>query len=183
MSDQTIPSPALSTSFERAQRLSRLLSAILTVAFWLSALLLLAVPAVLMLPQALTFNFNGIAVHVAQGALASRALIAVAVVLFAVPLIFVLHSARRVFAKFGSGEVFAEDTIARIRVAALWLIFAALATTVGENLLDLAAGLRPAIPYGGHLRVSWLIFGAVSYVAAYVMTEARRMGDENASFF
>lgn len=182
MSESTSPSPVLSPGFARARRLSKLLSVILTVAFWLTALLLLAAPAVLLLPQALTFTLNGVAVHVAQGALGSRALIAVAVVLFAVPLLFVLHNARRVFGKFSAGEVFAEETIARIRAAALWLMLAALATTVSENLLDLAAGAQPPYPHGG-LKFSWLIFGAITYVAAYVMAEARRMGNENAGFF
>jgi hypothetical protein len=177
MSETAIP--ILSPGFERARRLSAALSVILTIAFWLMALLLIAAPAVLLLPRALIFNYDGLAVHVAQGDLGGRALVALAVVLFAVPLLFVLHHARTVFANFRDGAVFAEHTIARIREAAVWLIVAAIATTAGENLLDFASGLRP--PYSD-LKFSWLIFGAVAYVAAYVMAEGRRMANENASF-
>lgn len=183
MSDSTSASPALSPGFERARRLSGMLRLLLTIGFWLTALSLLAAPAILLIRHAIKFSLDGITIHVAPADWPDHALIALAVLLAAVPLLFVLHLARGVFGKFARGEVFAEGTIARIRQAAIWLIVAALATTAAENLLDLAAGVQPTFPPSHHLRVSWLIFGAVTYVAAHVMAEARRMGNENAGFF
>ena len=181
MSEQT--SPALSPGFKRARRVSGALWLLLTIGFWLTSLSFIAAAAVLFIRHTITFSLDGIAIHVAQADWTGHALIVLAILLTAIPLLFVLHLARGVFGKFARGEVFAEATIAGIRQAAIWLIVAAIAATVADNLLDLAAGLHPVFPLRHYLRVSWLIFGAIAYVAAYVMAEARRMGNENAGFF
>jgi hypothetical protein len=150
--------PLLSPDFDKARRLSRILSTVLTIGFWLGVVFLvcLAIYAmwVLVDSSASTYLRHP---KIPSGGKAAGAM-AIVLVAF-VPCLFALHYARRVFTGFSAGEVFTAGTITAMRATALWLVI---------------AGLIPPRPLV-------LIIGVAAFVAAYVIAEARRISDDNAS--
>jgi hypothetical protein len=103
----------------------------------------------------------------------------------AIPPLFILHHARRMFRYFKRGEVFGAAPIDHIRLTGLWLMISVPFTFVAQILLNLAvrapdvAARTPRVYFDNN--PVFLLFGLGIYVAAYVMAEARRIADENAS--
>jgi len=82
-----------------------------------------------------------------------------------------------VFGHFARGEVFALPVIGHIRRAGLWLIVFFFANIAGQAALR-AANLAPQEWADG---TAWpLVLGVVTFIAAYVMEEARRIAADHA---
>ena len=155
MTDTPAASPQLSPEFDRARKLSRILEILLTIAFW---------GGVVAGPLGALWVLNGVGEHHWLPHIPPfhnefpKPVAAVLVILVLIPSLGALFFARRVFAQFAKGEVFAAETIAHMRTAALWVTI---------------AGIVPP-------RAIVLVVGIAGYVATYVMAEARRIADDNA---
>ncbi len=174
----TAASPALSPEFDKAKRLSRGMTFLLGLGFWVTAGWLAALPVLLIWPSA--GGLAGLAVAPASLSFGPRAGALFAVFLGSAPSLLVLYQARRVFANFAKGEVFVPSTIAHIRSAGLWLMVSAFASGVEQILFNLFAGVRP-LAHDLDLKPVLLVFGIAVYIAAYVMAEAQRVADDNAA--
>lgn len=171
------PAPTLSPAFDRARMLSRLMAVLFTIAFWLSAVILACLPAMLIWPLAGSINLGGTIVSFADLTRQQHVLAFLAVVVNLVPALFLLHHTRRVFGAFAQSQVFAPLTIAHIRSTGIWLVacFFGGATTVP---LMIGAGLHEP----GQLPLDFwpLVIGITTFIAAHVMTEAARIAADHA---
>jgi hypothetical protein len=95
-----------------------------------------------------------------------------------IPALFLLHHARRLFGCFWRGEVFAAASVSHIRAAGFWLVVSAFAAMVATIGLYSTHGVKADV----ELDLRSVVFGIATFIAAYVMGEARRIADENASF-
>jgi hypothetical protein len=172
--------PELSHSFDKARRLSRVLAFLLAVGFWVTLAWLIAMAALLVWPQAGSLARATTVIPAAGLSFGRRAGTIVAILLGTAPSLVVLHHARSVFLHLAKGEVFAAATIAHTRSAGLWLIICAFAAAAGQVLFNISSALRPAAA-GLDFRPLLLVFGLATYVAAYVVAEARRIADDNAA--
>jgi hypothetical protein len=173
-------SPELSHGFDKARRMSRVLALLLAAGFWVTLAWLIAMAALLVWPQAGSLARAATVIPAVGLPFARRAGAIVAILLGTAPSLVVLHQARCVFLHFAKGEVFAPAAIAHIRSAGLWLIICTFATAAGQVLFNISSALRPAAA-GLDLRPLLLVFGVATYVAAYVVAEARRIADDNAA--
>ncbi len=156
------PNPQLSPEFDKARAWSQILAFLFSVGYWATLAFLVVISAVSVWPESV-----GVAKNFIQGITPEPITVPIwgrvgglgIVVVVFVPIVAVFHSAQRVFRHFARGEVFSASTIERIRTTALWLI---------------VAGIIPPRPV-------LLIVGIAAYVTAYVMAEARRIADDNAS--
>lgn len=147
--------PVLSPAFDRARKLSRILAVVLGLGIVLMAVALVGFTIYMLSPDLQAF----IAEHSRKPFRAvgwgKYALVLIA----AVPCFLALRYARRLFQRFAEGDVFSAATIGLMRTVALWIT---------------VTGFIPPQPL-------ILIIGMATYVAGYVMAEARRIADENAS--
>ena len=147
--------PQLSQGFDKARRLSRILSVMLTIGFVLIVVAMVCFTVYMASPDLQGFIAEISRKPIPPVGWGKYGL----VLLHAVPSLLALFYAKRLFARFAEGEVFSLATIDVMRRAALWIV---------------VSGLIPP-------QASTLVVGMATYVAAYVMTEARRLADENAS--
>ena len=175
--------PGLSPDFDRARRLSRIMTVVLAIGFWVTLVWLAVQPVLLIWPTAGGWGSVGRSAAVIAPASLSfgpRAGAVLAIFLGVAPSLLVLHHGRRVFANFAMGQVFAPPNIAHIRAIGLWLVVSGVAPGVEQVLFNLFAGVRP-VAVDLDLRPLLIVFGAAVYVAAYVMAEAQRLADDNAA--
>ena len=175
--------PELSPGFDRARRVSRTMTVLLAIGFWVTLAWLIASSLLLFWPEAGGWGSvaGGTVIPPASLSFGSRAGAIFAIFLGTAPSVLILRHGERVFAHFAKGEVFAAEAIAHIRSAGIWLIVAAFAPAVEQISFNLFAAVRP-VAHNLDLRPIMLFFGIAVYVAAYVMAEARRIADDNASF-
>lgn len=190
------PDPNLSPSFQRARTLSRIMAVFFTLG--LLVMLSVALSAVVFvffpktpsgvgfgigLPNSFGAGFGGMRGWSAVGTM-------VAVELMTIPSILVLHHMRKLFSCFAKGEVFAVRPIAHIRWAGFWMTISFFTGIAAVYLLALCGqkqGVLGVIHFPGSLPAIALRFEAAIFtgipiiIAAYVMAEARRIADENAS--
>ncbi len=163
MSDTiSIPVPPVSPEFARARTLSRILSVVFAIGFWVTLVFLICVSLIAIWPEGfehMKASMKGGWRRAVDFPVEKRFLAIGILVAAFVPIIGVFENARRFFARLADGDVFSLATIGAIRTTAIWLI---------------VAGVVPPRP-------SLLIMGIAAYVAASVMTEARRIADDNAS--
>jgi hypothetical protein len=175
--------PGLSPDFGKARRLSRIMTVILAVGFWVTLIWLAAQPVLLIWPTAGGWGVlgrPGAIVAPASLPFGPRAGAVLAVVLGVAPSLLVLHHAGRVFANFARGLVFAVANIAHIRAIGLWLVVSGFASAVEQVLFNLATATTP-VARDLDLKPLLIVFGVAVYVAAYVMAEAQRLADDNAA--
>jgi hypothetical protein len=197
------PTLPLSPSFGRARTLSRIMAMFFTIAFWFMLFVLVAnlLTAIFPRPNLGIGLEHGI--RIPTGALRGWQAVgaSVAVNLILVPELLILHYTRKLFFCFAGGEVFAAKSIAHIRAAGLWLILSFFTGIAAIVLLD-QCGLKNFLffpplaahpdPYPHHYFPGGLIAlfmefkaalftGIAATIAAYVMGEAQRIADENAS--
>ena len=163
-------------SFNRARRLSRAIYLVLTAALCLIvAGVLLAIVALVLANSALPTP-----IPEATGPLtmSRRLILAGDLILFSTPTVIILFYLRTLFLHFAHGEVFTADNIALIRNVGLWLLVSAVTNGVAQFILfwDLAVK-EPDYDF----EPIALLYGAMTWVAAYIMAEARRIADDNAS--
>jgi ABC-type multidrug transport system fused ATPase/permease subunit len=169
--------PNLSPSFERARTLSRVLAVLFTIGFWLAVVVALAVPLLLVWPDIGSAKWDEDLAELARYSGRERLGIVVATLIGMIPSLFLLHHARRLFGRFARGEVFEPASVIHIRAIGLWLIVEAIAGTISQDLQAVMTGEEPQAPF----MITTVIFGVATYIGAYVMAEARRIADENAS--
>ena len=184
---------ALSPSFERARTLSRVMAVIFSLAFYGMLAVLASAPAMVAFPTIRGGIGLPHGIRIPIGALngwpAMGAVLATAVLL--IPLILILHHARRLFGFFAKGAVFTARPIGHIRAAGLWMT-ASFFTDIGGIMLlrfcgvenHIGASLPPMSPRHSLIAPEFLgvlFAGIATTIAAHVMGEARRIADENAS--
>ncbi|MGE4064474.1 MAG: hypothetical protein AB7E79_13995 [Rhodospirillaceae bacterium] len=157
-----VSGPPASPAFARARTLSRILSVVFAIGFWVTLLYLVCISLVAIWPEGFERVKSAIK-DVAPQTVdfpAGKRLLAIGIVATAtVPILGVFESARRAFRGLANGDVFSLATIGALRTTAIWLIIAGVVPP------------RPAL----------LIMGIAAYVAASVMVEARRLADDSAS--
>jgi hypothetical protein len=177
----------LSPDFERARKLSRIMAVLFTIAFWLTlaaTILALAIPLDPIIERGGhggvghgTIGFDTLTLSLEGLSVSQCLLVMLAFEITILPLVFLMHHARRLFSHFARGEVFAVAAITHIQAAGLWLIVSFFSPIAGGILL-LAGGMAAGQPIGPGL---WpLGTGVVTFIAAHVMAEARRIADDNA---
>jgi len=180
----------LSEGFRSARNLSRILAFVLGLGFWLTAVLGIVVVAGIIFGELiwpifwplsdramLSYN-NSPEVQISSLSLAARLGVVAAVLLRFGPAAVALRFGHRVFRHFARGEVFSSDTIANMRAVSLWTVGVAFTTSVDQFIFNVSTGLGP---HGLSPNLGLLFFGLCTYIAAYVMSEARRIADDNAS--
>jgi hypothetical protein len=179
MSDSaaTLPNPILSPSFQRARTLSRILAVLFTIGFWLGLVLALCVPLLAAWPQAGSIRWGNDLIEFTGLSPAQRVGLLATAEVGMIPVLFLLHHARRLFGCFWRGEVFAAASVSHIRAAGFWLVVSAFAAMVAKIGLYSTHGVKADV----ELDLRSLVFGIATFIAAHVMGEARRLADENAS--
>lgn len=173
--------PQLSPGFDNARRVSRVLAYLLALGFRVTLVWQIAMAALLVWPTAGSLVQGATVIPAAHLSSGARAAAIIAILLGTVPSLVVLQHARRVFAPFANGEVFGSPAITHIRLAGFWLIVCAFASAAGQVLFTIVATTKPAFAAALDFRPLLLVFGIATYAAAYVMAEARRIADDNAS--
>jgi hypothetical protein len=174
--------PTLSPAFERARKLSRFMAVLFTIGFWLTlagVVVILAAPFVDNFKTGHGFlQINDIQVEL-KGTMSvwQRLWIVLAMEMAALPVLFLMHHARRVFWHFARGEVFAAAPIAHMRLAGLWLIGSFFLGIVANILLRASHAVPPSQLQSN----AWPLFtGITTFIAAHVMAEAQRIAAEHA---
>lgn len=184
--------PVLSSSFERARKLSRAMAIFFALAF----LLMLFVLTANLVTAVFHFRNMGIGlehgIRIPTGDLRGWQAIGAfgAACLVLMPDILILHHTSRLFFCFARGEVFATKPIAHIRAAGLWLTSSFFMGIAAVYLLQLC-GQKNAfypvhVPFPAGLialSIEWkdeLLIGLAALIAAYVMEEARRIAVDHA---
>lgn len=181
MSETTALIPSLSPGFSRAKKLSRIMAVLFSISFWLTLfafVVCLSIPFASLAPHGhIGVGFQNISVSL-DGLSTGRLLWVLLAVEFTIlPLVFLMHHTRRVFSHFARGEVFVLPVISHIRRAGLWLVISFCANIASQTMLR-ATGLMPPGPAQGS---AWpLVIGVVTFIAAYVMEEARRIAADHA---
>ena len=182
--------PASPESFDRARRISVVIVLLFDIALWLAwAFVVLTPLAILFLPP----NLGLISAELPAKAAAAwakysslpfadlsagrRILLAADFLVAMTPSLFILFHVRRLFAGFARGQVFTEASIAHLKGLGFWLIATAILGVVVQILFFAIAQMRH-IPLD--LNLLSLLYGAMTYVAAYVMAEARQIAAYNA---
>lgn len=178
MTDISSVGPVLSPTFGKARRLSLWLARAFTVFFWL-VIFYLAIASLLMAfaPEGVSLDWQDAMLPLAGHTPGQHLLGGFSLAVGVLPGLFLLHHARKLFACFARGEVFAAEPVAHIRAAGLWLVVSAIAALFAKIGLNSASGTNNNV----ELDIQSLVFGAATFVAASVMAEARRIADENAS--
>lgn len=165
--------PSLSPSFERARFWSGILRWFFVINFGVTALWLASTPLLLIWPEIASYNLDGSLVAVAGQPMPERINAIGAIIVRTIPALVLLYHAIRIFGCFAKGEVFAPTPITHIRAAGFWTIVWAFAPSAAQLILE------------HHVRIKFepalLAFGVATFIAAYVMGEAQRIADENAS--
>jgi hypothetical protein len=188
---QTFP---LSPSFERARKLSRVMAVVFTVGFWMAlagAVVMLAVPFIPLeahtvvglgsisvggVPPRDAVGLGDIRVSLNGLSFGQRTWVLLAMEIVLLPIMLLMHHTRRVFGHFAKAEIFVLPVIGHVRSVGLWLIVSFFAN-IGGHVALVAAGLMQGQANG----TAWpLVIGMVTFIAAYVMEEARRIAAYNA---
>lgn len=186
-------------SFDRARTVSRAVSILSSVFLWLIAAAAVAFAA------ALLFFFEPIRdlimskmdevlksgelapnkvpdIQAAMTALVDltfgkRFLLTAVLALKVAPVLLVLFHLKTLFGNFTGGHVFTDENIRHIQMVGVWLVASVVASAVGLVVI----GDVLAVPgYKGEVDFTPLFYGAITYVAAYVMGEGRRIAADNA---
>ena len=178
--DPQLPMPA---SFDRARKLSLVIVLLFDIALWAWFLMLAALPVALLFFLPLLARHFGAVWAQYSGLVLGDLSIGRRLVLIAdfavamVPNLFIFLHARRLFAGLARGNIFTESTIAHLRALGFWLIVSVLLGVVVQSVLFGVAEIRHV---NFNLNPQSLLYGAMIYVAAYVMAEARRIAADNA---
>jgi hypothetical protein len=165
---------SFSTAFDKTRRLSRILSVLFTVAFFVTLadmVWLLAMPL-------WTLRDDSVAAHLASQ---MNGFLSVAG-LRMIPSVFILHHGRKLFDEFARGEIFATKPIANMRAIGLWLVISFFTGFI-------AYGADMILVASDHIKIksplptpewSALFAGIATTIAAHVMAEAQRIAADNA---
>jgi len=182
--------PQMPLSFDRARRISVVIVLLFDIALWLAVAFTIVAPLALLfvLPNLGVFSADFPAAAAAEWAkhsslpLASismgRKLLLIADFLVAMaPTLFILSHGRKLFAGFARGQVFTEASIAHLKALGFWLIVSVVAGVIIQSFFFAIAQIKDP---DFNLNLVSLLYGAMTYVAAYVMAEARQIAADNA---
>ncbi len=183
MSVIAISEPRVLLSFGRARSLSRAIAALLALGLWATIL------ADLVLAIAVLFFFPVLAANAAAEwaqlsntplsslGLGQRLFFVADLILYSAPTILILFNLRSLFVQFAHGQIFTEGSIARLKNIGLWLLISVVTSNLAQIVFFRIADLRQP---DFDLKILPLMFGAMTYVAAYIMAEAQRIAADNA---
>ena len=190
MSADVVPVPQMPPSFDRARRISVVIVLLFDIVLWLAMAFTVVVPLALLF---LLPNLAAISTELAASAAAEwakhsslplasitvgRKLLLIADFLAAMaPTLFILSHGRKLFAGFAHGQVFTEASIAHLKALGFWLIVSVAAGVFVQLFFFAIAQIRD---HDFDIQPITLLYGAMTYVAAYVMTEARQIAAEHA---
>ncbi len=190
MTTDITPHLQMPASFDRARRISVVIVLLFDIVFWLACAFVVAGSLALLfvLPNlaAISAELAGTAatewakyssLPLAGISIGRRLLLTADFMVAMAPGLFILFHGRKLFAGFARGVVFTEASIAHLKALGFWLIGSAVLGVVVQLLFFAIAQIRHP-DFDMHL-VSFL-YGAMTYVAAYVMDEARRIAADNA---
>jgi Protein of unknown function (DUF2975) len=190
MTSDLIDETPMPSSFDRARRISVVIVLLFDIALWLTvAFTVLAPLAVLfVLPNLAAISADLATAAQPEWAKVSRLpfaaltiwrrLLLVADFLAAMaPTLFILSHGRKLFAGFARGKVFTETTIAHLKALGFWLILSVVVGVFVQVFFFAVAEIRKT-----HLDIEpiTLLYGAMTYVAAYIMAEASRIAADHA---
>jgi hypothetical protein len=181
MSDMGTPTFPLSPGFSRARLLSRVMAVLFSISFWMTlfaSVVCLAIPLTSLDPHGhFGVGYHHIRVSLDGLSIGQLLWVLLAVETTILPLVFLMHHTRRVFGHFAKGEVFVLPVIGHIRHAGLWLILSFFANIGSQTMLRATGLMPPGLAEGS----TWpLVIGVVTFIAAYVMEEARRIAADHA---
>ena len=188
-SDPTSTLP-ISSSFDRARRISVVIVLLFDIVLWLAAAFTVLAPLALLLalPNLALISTDLPAQAAAEWAKHSslplfeisigRKLLLVSDFLVAMaPTLLILFHGRKLFAGFTRGQVFTEASIAHLKALGFWLIVSVVLGVFVQTFFFAVAQIRD---HAFDIEPMTLLYGAMTYVAAYVMEEARRIAADNA---
>ena len=183
-----LPTPA---SFDRARRISVVIVLLFNIVLWLSIAFLVAVPLILLfvLPNLAGFLPDSAAAAAAAEwakhsnlklvdiSIGRRLLLTADFLVAMAPTLLILLHGRRLFAGFARGEIFTDDAIAHLKSLGFWLIVSVVLGVFVQIFFFAIAQIRDP---DFDLNPLSLLYGAMLYVAAYIMAEARRIAADHA---
>ena len=177
-------------SFDRARRISVLIVLLFDIVLWLAVAFTVLVPLALLfvLPNLAWFSSDLPGVVAAEWAkhsnlpfasltIGRRLLLIVDFLVAMAPNLFILSHGRKLFAGFVRGQIFTEDAIRHLRGLGFWLIVSTVVAIFVQLFFFAIAEIRDR---GFDLEPLSFLYGAMTYVAAYIMAEARRIAADNA---
>lgn len=182
MTSDLIDASPMPASFGRARRLSGVIVLLFNIALWLAWAFMVLVPLALLfvLPNLAAFSADAARAvsavltkysdhFFADLSIGRRLLLTVYFLVAFAPTLFILFHGRGLFAGFAQGRVFTEASIAHLKALGFWLIVSAVLGLFVHMIFFAIA--RTLLPF---------LYGAMAYVAAYVMAEARRIAADHA---
>lgn len=117
-----------------------------------------------------------------------RTMLAVCFAVAIAPTLFVLFHLRAVFARFAGGQIFTDDNIKGLSMVGLGLVASVVMSIIAKSVITHIIPLTnselvhviPLTNANDGVSLTPLFYGAITYVAAYVMGEGRRISDDNA---
>jgi hypothetical protein len=190
MTSDLIDETPMPSSFDRARRISVVIVLLFDIALWLTVAFAVLAPLALLfvVPNLAAISTDLAAAAQAEWAKESRLpfaaltigrrlLLVVDFLAAMAPTLFILFHGRRLFAGFARGQVFTETTIAHLKGLGFWLIVSVVAGIFVQIFFFAVAEIRDT---HFDLNPVSLLYGAMIYVAAYVMAEARRIAADHA---
>ncbi len=186
-------------SFDRARRVSRAVSILSSASMWMIAAAAVAFAGALLfffdplrdiivakmdevlksgeLAPAKIPDIQAAMTAMVELSFGKRFTLAAVLALKVAPLLLVLFHLKSLFANFTDGQLFTEENIRRIQMVGIWLVASVIASAIGIFVI----GKVLALPgYESDVDFLPLFYGAITYVAAFVMAEGRRISDDNA---
>ena len=190
MTSDVNPALEMPVSFDRARRISVVIVLLFDIGLWL------AVAFTVMAPLALLFvlpNLGAISndlpaivagewakhssLPFADISVGRKLLLIVDFLAAMAPNLLILSHGRGLFAGFTRGQVFTEASIAHLKALGFWLIVSVVVSIFVQTFFFAIAQIRD---HAFDIEPMTLLYGAITYVAAYVMAEARRIAADNA---
>ena len=174
------PAQPMPASFDRARRISAVIVLLFNIALWVASAICVVLPLLLVfvLPNLASISPQLAVFVTAQWAKYSSLsfanlpisrwlLLTVAFLVAMTPNLFILFHGKKLFAGFARGAIFTEASIVHLKALGFWLIVSAF-LGLFVQMFHFAIYLLP------------FLYGAMAYVAAYVMTEARQIAADHA---
>ena len=179
------------SSFDRARRISVVIVLLFDIALWAACLFYVVVPLALLfvLPNlAGVLPASAVAAATAEWAkhsdlplialsIGRRLLLTADFLIAMAPTLLILRHGRRLFAGFARGQVFTDDAIAHLKALGFWLIVSVVLGFFVQGLFFAIAHIHDP---DFDLKPLSLLYGAMLYVAAYIMAEARQIAADHA---
>ena len=190
MTSDLNPALPMPVSFDRARRISVVIVLLFDIALWAAVAFFVVVPLALLfvLPNLASFSTDVATVVATQWAkysslpfaqlsIGRRLLLIVDFLVAMTPNLLILFHGRKLFAGFTRGAVFTEANIAHLKALGFWLIMSALLGMIVQIFFFAIAQIRHP---DFDINLLAFLYGAMTYVAAYVMAEARQIAADHA---